>query len=245
MNSFQRFNISHLSPSALNLWTEAPGIWARQYVGRQKDTANPAMERGTAVEKGMEVLLLGRSVEEAISAAQLSFSVNAVDTWEPAERTAEYDLIAPQVRECTKWARPSNFLATQQKIEYWLDPIPIPVIGWLDFSFEETDVDCKSTKACPSAPKASHIRQVSIYRAARNKPGGIFYVTKNKHAYFSITDEMMNEGVMEMQAAALSLSNFLARMETKEDVLRSLPIDYSNYRAPKSKVPLAEILLGG
>ena len=55
----------------------------------------------------------------------------------------------------------------------------------------------------------------------------------------------MDIALEEMRAAALSLQNFLARCESREDVLKSLPVDWSNWQAPKTRVSLSEVLLAG
>ena len=245
-HSFARFGIEHLSPSALNTWRAAPGIWALRYIAKIKDGGGPAMWRGTAVENGFVNLLRGQSPENAHAAATQSFDLNAKDYQETDnDLTSERELIGPMIEQCIKWSPPSALNAAQLRIEYFFDPVPIPVIGYLDMAFEGIDIDLKTTKACPSTPRSDHVRQVSIYRAARNRSGGVLYVTNKKHAYFDIADDMMNEAIDELRADALSLNNFLARCDSKEDVLRSLPVDWTNYQAPKTKVSLAEILLAG
>lgn len=243
MNSFQRFQIEHLSPSSLNLWRSAPGIWALRYIAKMKDSGHPAMWRGTAVENGLAALLHGQPLASAISAAYQSYDLNSKDY--PDDVTEERELIAPMVEQCVKWKPPSHLNATQLRVEYFFEPVPIPVIGFIDFCFDGIDIDCKSTKACPSAPRPDHVRQVSLYRAARNRNGGVLYVTGKRHQYYEIDDASMNEALAEMHADALSLNNLLARCDTKEDVLRSLPVDWSHYAAPKTKVPLEELLLAG
>lgn len=247
MNSFERFGIERLSASSLNLWQAAPGVWALRYVARIKDGGNPAMWRGTAVENGLVGILRGQPLATAITAAYQSFDLNSKDfTEDNDELTEQRALIAPMLTECIKWKPPSDLNATQLKIEYYFDPIPIPVIGYLDFAFEcGTDIDLKTTTKCPSTPYAAHVRQVSIYRAARNRSGGVMYVTPKRHEYYQVTDDMMNDAIQELYAAALSLNNFLARMDTREDVFRSLPVDYSHFQAPKTKVPLDQLLLAG
>lgn len=245
-NSFARFGIGHLSASQLNLWRGAPGLYLLRYIAKIKDSGNPAMWRGTAVENGLAALLRGQKLDVASDLAHQAFDLNANGyTEEDGDLTAERDLIKPMLGECLKWQPPSELNATQLKVEYWFDPVPIPVIGYLDFGFHEIDIDLKTTKACPSQPRADHVRQVSIYRAARNRAGGLLYVTGKRHAYFDVNDDAMNGALGDMHAAALSLNNFLARCETREDALRSLPIDYDHYAAPKTKIPLEEILLGG
>jgi hypothetical protein len=244
VNSFERHGISHLSASSLNLWRGSPGIWALRYIAKIKDGGNAAMWRGSAVENGLASLLHGQQLTTAITAAYQSFDLNAKDALDD-DTAAERELIAPMVTECAKWKAPSSLNASQLKIEYFFDPVPIPVIGYVDFCFDGIDIDCKSTKACPSSPRSDHIRQVSIYRAARNRNGGLLYVTGKRHQYFEIDDESMNIALEELRADALSLNNFLARCEGREDALRSLPVDWSHYAAPKTKIPLADLLLAG
>jgi len=243
-HSFQRFGLEHLSPSSLNLWTASPGLWALRYVGKIKDTGSAAMWRGSAVETGMRALLHGLTTDDASMNAHLSFDMNAAGEVSD-EIDAERNLIQPMLDQCQNWQKPSEINATQLRIEHFFDPVPIPVIGYLDFAFEGVDIDLKSTKALPSKPRAEHVRQVSLYRAARGRAGGILYVTPKKHAYYEIDDESMEIALEELRAAALSLNNFLARCESREDVLRSLPVDWDHWQAPKTRVPLAEILLAG
>lgn len=245
-NSFERFGINHLSASSLNLWKNAPGIWSIRYLAKIKDAGNPAMWRGSAVENGLTALLRGQKLQQACDAAHQSFSLNCQSA--PADALQiedEEGLITCMVEQCAKWQPPSDLNAAQLKVEYFFDPVPIPVIGYLDFAFDGIDVDLKTTKACPSTPRHDHIRQVSIYRAARNRSGGVLYVTGKRHAYFDVGDEAMNDAIEELRADALSLNNFLARCDTREDALRSLPVDWDHYAAPKTKIPLSEILMAG
>lgn len=243
-NSFTRFGIEHLSASSLNLWRGAPGIWGLRYLAKIKDAGNAAMWRGTAVENGFAALLRTKDLNEARDLAHRNFDMNSQGELSD-EITAERELIAPMIGECLRWKPPSDLMATQLRIEHWLEDVPVPIIGYLDLGFDGIDIDLKTTKACPSAPRADHVRQVALYRAARGRAGGLLYVTAKKHAYFPIDDDAMERALGDLQADALSLSNFLARCESKKDALKSLPVDWDAWNAPKIKVPLAEILLAG
>lgn len=246
MDSFRRFGIDHLSPSALNLWVSAPGLYALRYIAKIKDGGGPAMWRGTGVENGLAALLHGRSVQQAYDAAHQSYDLNCKSGIADAvDIEAEGELISGMIDQCALWKPPSALNATQIRVEYYFDPIPVPVIGFVDFAFEGHDIDLKTTKAIPSSPRPEHARQVSLYRAARNRTGGLLYVSAKRHLYHEVTDEMMNESLAELKAAALSLNNFLARCDGRDDALKSLPIDYGHYAAPKTRIPLAEILLAG
>lgn len=243
MNSFERFGISHLSPSSLNLWRSAPGVFALRYIAGVREPANAAMWRGTAVENGLAAFLRGS--DDPLSVALQSFDMNAAgEVTDDIE--AERDLMAKALAVAIyQWTAPSPLNATQLKVEHWFDDVPIPVVGYLDFAFDGIDIDLKTTKACPSAPRPDHVRQVSLYRAARGRQGGVLYVTSKRHAYFSIDDDMMERALSDLQADALSLQNLLARCDTKRDVMKSLPVDWEHFAAPKTRVPLAEILLAG
>lgn len=236
MNAFARHGIEHLSPSSLNLWRENPGIWALRYLKRVKDEGSAAMWRGTAVENGLVALLRGVPLDEACTLAETNYLQNS-----QGEIGDEHDLIAPMVKECAKWQPPAIFLATQIKVEYFFDAIPIPIVGYVDFSFIETDTDLKTTKACPSTPRPDHIRQVSLYRAARQKAGGLLYVTPKKHVYFDIPDDLFNGAMADMHNDAVSLYRFLGKFETADEIVECLPMNRDHFRFPKP-IPLNEMV---
>ncbi len=192
-------------------------------------------------------MLRGQHLEKALDVAYATFDLNARERKADlnlGDITPEADLIEPMLEQCAKWKPPGPLNATQLKIEYYFDPVPIPVIGYLDLAFESVDIDLKTTKACPSKPRPDNVRQVALYRAARNKAGGLLYVTDKRHSYFDVDDATMNEAIAELHADALSLNNFLARCETKDDALKSLPVDWSHFQAPKVKIPLNTLLAG-
>lgn len=234
---FKRHDISHLSPSSLNTWRASPGIWALRYLGKVKDDSSPSMLRGTAVENGFTALLRGEKLEAATDAALQSYDMNV-----QGEISEERDLIAPMLEQCLKWQAPGPLNASQMKVEHWFDGLPVPVIGYLDFAFEGIDVDLKTTKACPSTPRSDHVRQVSLYRAARMRRGGLLYVTGKRSQYFDIDDKLMDNALYELKADALSLMSFLARFDTAREVIQSLPMDRSHFMFPTQ--PINYLLAG-
>lgn len=242
---FKRYGIEFLSCSSLNLWRAQPGLWAVRYLAKVKDDGTAAMWRGTAVENGLSALLRGAELEQATKLAEQNFDLNRNGQIED-EITQERELIAPMLKQCADWTPPADLSATQMRVQYVFPDVPIPIIGYLDFAFESGhDVDLKTTKACPSTPRPDHVRQVSLYRAARGRTGGVLYVTGKRWAYYDINDDMMERALGDIQSDALTLQNFLSRCDSKQDALRSLPIDWDSFYAPKVKVPLHELLLAG
>jgi hypothetical protein len=234
MNPFEKHGIGHLSPSSLNLFIAQPGIWAWRYLARQKEASNERMIRGNAVEAGFVALLRGAAWADALEHAHSVFWVNFCA--ESPEAIEQGRLIEPMLKQCLAWSAPSELNAAQIQVEHWFDDVPVPVMGYVDLAFEGADIDLKTTMRCPSKPDNSHVRQVSLYRAARNKAGGLLYVTDKKHAYFDVTDEMMAKGLAEFADAARRVTKLLGAFEKPEDILAILPIDYDDFRAPKERV---------
>lgn len=243
MNAFTKHGIQHLSASSLNLWRGSPGVWALKYLAKVREDENAAMNRGKAVEAGLHHFLRGQKDCEDAALANFDLNMQGIIT---DDLEAERDLIPPMVRQCQKWMPPGDLVATQLRVEHWFDGIPAPVIGYLDFVFENgLIVDLKTTKACPSQPRPDHLRQVAVYMAAREARGGLLYVTDKRHAYYNIDDDARDRALSDLEVTARSLMNFLARVDSTKDALRSLPMDTDHYAFPKMKVPLAEILLAG
>lgn len=233
MNPFQRHGIGHLSPSSLNLWISQPGIWAWRYLGKARDGGNPKMWRGTAVEAGYAAYLRTGRWEESVDHANLSYATAVSENnarGELADKQAE--LIEPMIKQCTLWEPPSQLNAAQIEIEHYFDGVPVKVKGYVDLAFEGCDVDLKTTERMPSEPTWAHVRQVSLYRAARQRKGGLLYVTSKRFAYYEVTDEMRDEALAELRDAAVKLSKLLGAFDKPEDVMSVLPVDYSDFRAP-------------
>jgi hypothetical protein len=235
MNSFEHHGISRLSPSSLNLFIASPGIWALRYLGRQRDSGNPNMWRGSAVEAGFVARLRGGvSPGMALELAAETYWLNVQENKAHGpEADAQAKLIEPMLDQCLAWTPPSALNAMQIKIEHWFPDVLVSVVGYVDLAFEGVDVDLKTTMALPSKPRPDHVRQVSLYRAARERAGGLLYVTPKKHAYYDVDDQMMGAALVELNDAAQRLSRLLQAFDKAEDIVAALPVDYSDFRAPK------------
>jgi len=227
MTAFKRHGIEYLSPSSLNLWNENPRLWAVKYLYKVRDETGPAAARGLAVEAGFSQLLHGKDFATALAIAMASYDQNQQGVIEK-----ERGLIESMLNQCAAHiveggaSRPD---ASQLKVEHWFEGVSIPVLGYLDFSFSDFDLDLKTTARLPSEPRPSHVRQVSLYRAARNKPGSILYVTDKKRALYEISDTQRDDALADLQGAALSLQRYLEFMPTAEDAVRCLPSNIDHY----------------
>lgn len=243
MNAFARHNIDHLSASSLNCWRSAPALWCIRYLLRVKDEGNAAMWRGTAVEGGVEAIMRGRTLDEAKAIALSNFEANAVG--EASDQTVvERESIAAYLDSAYTPIKHQNALlvATQLRIEYWLDGIPVPVIGYVDFVTEGGLFDLKSTMRIPSEPRPDHARQVSLYMKARNEPGALLYVSPKRVEHYHITDP--DSHLSGLRRDALSLMRFLGRFETARDAALALPQDTEGFMwGESSKAKALELWL--
>jgi hypothetical protein len=85
---------------------------------------------------------------------------------------------------------------------------------------------------------------VALYRAARERRGGVLYVTDKRWAFYEIDDNEMRPALADLQVAALSLMQFLDRIHSAKDALSCLPIDWDDWRAsPHIRTAVENLLL--
>ena len=229
--SFARHGIKHLSASSLNLWKNEPALWALRYLHGIKDEAGPAAWRGTAVEAGLDaVLFSGADEQTAAKIALDNFDLNVggvIDDDTEAER-ANIAKILQQATEAVKiYGKP---ISRQEKIEFWLEGIDFPVIGFTDYRFPDFILDLKTTLRMPSEPRPDHIVQMAVYSGARDLPAFLLYVTPKKFQPYQVTEEQVKEGLWVLRRSALALKNVLAFCQTKEQIAEMIvPRDMTNY----------------
>jgi hypothetical protein len=246
MTPLERHGIDHLSAGSLNLWIANPREWALRYLAGEREEADAGMWRGSAIEAGLARVLRGASPQEARTAALDSFELNALgDLSEEVE--AERKLLIPMIDRAATWAAPGDLVATQLRIEYRFEEIPVPLVGYLDFAFlTGIDVDLKTGRVCPSHPRGHHVRQVALYRAARKRRGGLLYVTCKRLAYFEIDDQAAGTALDDLRDGALSLVQFLDKVWDAEEALACLPYNPDDFRTtPKLKEPIGSDVLTG
>ena len=240
MTGFARFGIKHLSPSSLNLWLAQPAMWTLKYVHGYKDEAGPAMARGTAVEAGMQVLLTGGSVDGAVTAAHVNYDLNQPEASD--ERDAERAVIEPMVRQLpgvlAGWPRPLSY---QRKVQAeYTGASTLPILGYLDFEFEDCVVDLKTTKALPSKARIEHVRQVGLYAHATGKPVRLLYVTPKKSSLISVAPEDADVGWRQLKAAARALERTLTASPTAGALAEFFVPDFDSYHWDEKSISKAK-----
>ena len=230
MNPFERHGIKHLSPSSLNNYAVNPALWVGKYLLGWEDDFGPAAARGTAVEAGLDHWLYQRDPELAIQAAWQKFATETggvVDAEHDTER-ANLEPMLLQAIEALKDFPPPN--ARQLRLEYYANGVEVPIIGSTDYEWNEYGLDLKTTKACPSAIKADHARQVALYSTAKKRPWKVLYVTAKKFALYDLSADDSAMHLRDLERAARSVRQLLSRSEDGRDAMRFFALDRENFR---------------
>jgi len=248
LEPFQRHGIQHLSPSSLNLFIGSPGLFVRRYLAKIKDCGKPPMWRGTAVDRGLGVLWLGRDMDTAIVHAldaydrEVGKAITEFD-YQPNDATSEQRALIPAFMSAASWWNPpSQLLASQVKVEYMLDPIPVPIEGWVDYTFDDFDLELKTGKQIQTSITAPHARQVSMYKAKRNRVSCVLYATDKKYSFLPVTDDIYQSAMREVRQAAAALHTCLSNWDNAEHAVRSTFIDADHWQAPDRLTNADEII---
>jgi len=211
MSNFEKYGIEHLSPSSCNLFTASPAMFVLQKCLGKRTMVGAAAHRGSAVEHGLAHFLTTGDAAGAVSLAKNEFATLTAMIGDPRqekEAAAIADMVMTAIAETKDYGKPSSM---QGKIEYKVEGLSVPLIGYYDFEFEDHGVliDLKTTHALPSKISTNHARQVALYVAARgdNLDARITYVTSKKSATYQL--ENKREHVQALEKIALTIQKFI------------------------------------
>jgi hypothetical protein len=174
-SSFERHGIDHLSASSLNLWAAEPALWVMERLLGRRSPTSAVAARGKAVEHGIHVGLMhpDREFAACITAAEATFDREMALTPD-GRRDAERGNLAGYVQHGLAELRQYGFpTAYQGQVEIALDDVPVPVVGYPDWRFDQHGliVDLKTAERLPSAIGNSHGRQGAVYARAHGNYG--------------------------------------------------------------------------
>lgn len=181
-DGFSRHGIGHLSASSLNLWAAEPAIWLMERLLGHRSPTSALMARGKAVEDGVHAGLIDPSasiekcIERALAAYGREMTLNP-DERRVNERETIPGYVEHGLNELRQYGIPSAY---QDRVELRLDDVPVPVIGYIDWRFDDHGliVDLKTSERLPSAISSSHARQGAIYGRAHGNYGMRFAYVK-------------------------------------------------------------------
>lgn len=244
-SGFDRHGITHLSPSSLNLWINAPALWVAEKIFGRRGAQSAAMARGVAVEDAVvAVVAKGQTAEAAINAATRRFDGRFFMADE--RTTKERDVIAPMVEQALKVVAPLGAPEFpeegQNKVELICNcgSFKIPFIGYLDLFYPQHGrvIDIKSTLRMPSRMTPGHQLQRAIYaRAMGNSSVEFLYVSPSKSALLADGDVASILARVKWQTSRLEA--FLAALD--RDQMRAIvPVGDSSFYWSGNEAVLTE-----
>ena len=231
-NPFEKYNIKHLSPSQCNLFIASPAMYVMERLMNVRTQVGAAAFRGTAVEAGIvHGLMNDANLFECQAVAKKEFDKLSALSSDP-RRDKEYAAIPEMVEqglsELWPYGKPSS---TQGKIEYHVEGLAVPLIGFYDLEWEQHGVlvDLKTTHALPSKISTNHARQVALYVAARgdNLDARITYVTSKKVATYQL--ENKREHVKALERVALTIQRFLSQSDDPKELAQLVVPDVDSF----------------
>lgn len=214
MNPFETHNISHLSPSQINLFCAAPALWVMEKLLKIRSPVGAAAHRGTAAEDGIVAGLMepDKTVEECIEIANRRFRELTALSRDP-NRDKEGAAVAGIVKQGLAELRPYGVpTSTQGKISYQAEGLAVPIIGYYDATWEQHGImtDIKTQLRLNSQIKTPHARQVAVYKAAisDNLDCRVTYVTDRKAATYHL--ENHRDHLNALIKITLTMQRFLA-----------------------------------
>jgi hypothetical protein len=230
MNVFERHGIKHLSPSSLNLWAAEPALWVMERLLKRRSPTSANAVRGRAAEYGIHVGLLDPSLSlpECIAAAQTTFDREMAlspDDRREAERNNLSGYVEHGLKELRQYGVPTGY---QEKISITLDDVPVPVIGFIDWRFDQHGlvVDLKTAARLPSKINDSHGRQGAVYSRAHGNYGMRFAYVKPSAgkkdgtavAVYEMSGDDVNRHLAALAQIAVRLGRFLALSGDAEEL---------------------------
>jgi len=246
MNPFEKFGITHLSPSSCNMFVGSPSAFVMTKCMGLKNQVGAAAHRGTAVEAGIvHGLVKGASADECASVARHEFeklTAMCLDHRMDKERPAVQDMVRIGLEELRPYGPPTG---VQGKIEYFVEGLAVPLIGYYDLEWSNHKIltDIKTTHALPSKISTNHARQVALYIAAKSNTlePRLTYITPKKCATYRL--ENAEQHVQSLAKIALGIQTFLSKSsDPKELAMMTVPdVDSFYFSDPVTRHPVFEI----
>jgi len=240
-NPFTRHGIEHLSPSSLNLWTAEPALWVMERLLGRRSPAGANAARGKAVEHGIHLGLLEPTlpVAECVMAALAAFDREMAlnpDERREAERKNLPGYVEHGLKELRQYGVPT---AHQEKVSVALDGVPVPIVGYIDWRFDQHGlvVDLKTAERLPSAISDSHGRQGAVYASAHGNYGMRFAYVKPSAgksdgravAVYEMSGDEMKRHLDALCQIAIRLGRFLALSSDPQELAGLLVPDYDAF----------------
>lgn len=241
MNIFRHHGFEHLSASSLNLYASEPALWVLERLLKYKHGTNANMARGKAVEAGVQTGLLQPflSVEACITQAEREYDREmalVADENREDERKDIAGYVTHALAELRQYGIPTAY---QDRIELTLDGIPVPIIGYIDWRFDQHGivVDLKTGGRLPSTISSAHGRQGAVYANAHGNYGMRFAYVKPRPgkkdgiavAVREMSGEERQKHINALRQIAIRLQRFLSLSHDAQELAGLVCPNYESF----------------
>ena len=253
-NVFERYEITHLSQSSINLFLTNIPLFIVRYLHKIKDPTNSKMLRGTVSDMFICRSLGFEKTEDEEGKTKWTKTKEKLSEEDLGDRAEKYFKTAMQdleddggfinemcmvkgyVKAGSDFYKKKKVISVQKKIELDFE-IDIPVIGYCDLEMSKEVRDIKTTNRTPSKLPDQVSRQIAVYATALNKPRAYAdYIVGNQRGYNIRTFECddLNMRIDEIYRICMAMQNLLGNNDIKSLVEQFYP-DFSDWQwSPKT-----------
>lgn len=230
-NPFEKHGITYLSPSSMNLFIRNKPLWIMSYLFGIKDGSGVGAIRGivteeTLAEKYKKNIFDYTYLQDRFFEECASYQIDTEDT----KTAKEFSSLERYGQVVDFNFNYENLQGYQEKIKIEFEDIPVPIIGYIDFRFEDRVVDLKTTARMPSKPPESALRQMAVYQLGYpDLEIDLFYASPREHKIFSLTKQTLDIYRKQMIKIAFIMQDFLASKDTKEELSQSEFPDFERF----------------
>ena len=217
-NPFKVHNINYLSPSSMNTYISDMPMWITRYLFGVKSSSGASAVRGIAeefalankYEKGVfDFNLLDMKFMSLCAESQIDLG----DT----KTIKEKKLLKDFGKVIDENFNHENLVAYQEKVEVQFDDLPVPVMGYIDFRFEDKIVDLKTSTRMPSKPTEAQKRQMALYSMAYPKSSvDLFFATPKECKTITLTN--LSQYKKQLKKVAFSIQKFLSISDDRHEL---------------------------
>lgn len=228
-NPFEVHGVKYLSPSSINKFIKNPAKWLTNIAGYSDRIIKPAFTYGNAIETGItRAIIDGVAIKESIDLANEEFARVADKARKDG---ADYDFDGADkkqknVKRTLEAVIPvykdlGTPIASQKKVTYQFDSLPIPLFGILDLEYEDCVRDLKTTGFKPKN-NSDYDRQLTMYSLATNKTPVIDYVYTTTKVSELISFDVENVDIhkLQLERIATKMMNMLSLSSDIKEVCK-------------------------